>query len=163
LRELGVDIVVVNGVAPLRFKPKVAVAHGPLGRVSRIQRLALKALYWMYDYVVCVSKASEEEYRNITKCDEIIPLSLKTGLYAPKPPESRPNIVVHVGTAPRKNPQVSVEAVRILRERGFDVKLVFLEARSGLVEELAGSTASSRPSSALTRGLRRTYCPERRP
>jgi len=69
LRELGTDIVVVNGVVLLRFEPKVAVAHGPLGRVSRLQRLILKALYGMYDYVVCVSKASEEEYKGIARCN----------------------------------------------------------------------------------------------
>jgi len=138
LRELGADVVVVNGVVPLRFEPKVAVAHEPLGRVSRLQRLVLKALYGMYDYVVYVSKASEEEYKGITRCNEIIPLPFKPGLYRPKPLEHRSNTVVHVGTAPRKNPQVSVEAVRILRERGLDVKLVFVGARSSLVEELAG-------------------------
>jgi len=44
-------------------------------------------------------------------------------------------IVVHIGTVLRKNPQVSVEAVRILKERGLDVKLVFVGARSSLVEE----------------------------
>jgi len=135
LKELGADVAVVNGVVPLRFKPKVAVAHGIHGRTSHSQRLILKALYRMYDYVVCVSKASEEEYRGIAECDEIIPLPFKTSLYTPKPLESRSNIVIHVGTAPRKNPQVSVEAVRILRERGFDVKLVFVGARGSLVEE----------------------------
>jgi len=137
LKELDADIVVVNGVVPLRFEPKVGVAHGPLGRISVLQRLVLKALYRMYDYIVCVSKASEEEYKGITRCNEIIPLPFKPGLYRPKPLEHRSNIVVHVGTAPRKNPQVSVEAVRILRERGLDVKLVFVGARSNLVEEFA--------------------------
>ncbi|PUA31620.1 MAG: mannosyltransferase [Zestosphaera tikiterensis] len=137
LKELGADVVVMNGVAPLRFKPKVAVAHGPLGRVSRLKRPILKALYGMYDYVVCVSKASEEEYKGITRCSEIIPLPFKTSLYMPKPLEYRSNIVVHVGTAPRKNPQVSVEAVRILRERGLDVKFVFVGARNNLIEEFA--------------------------
>jgi len=137
LKELSVDVVVVNGVVPLRFKPKVVVAHGPLGRVSWLQRLILKSLYGMYDYVVCVSKASEQEYRGIARCNEIIPLPFKPGLYMPKPLEHRSNIVIHVGTAPRKNPQVSVEAVRILRERGLDMRLVFVGARSSLVEEFA--------------------------
>jgi len=90
LEELGADVVVVNGVAPLRFKPKVAVAHGVHGRTSHSQRLILKALYWMYDYVVCVSKASEEEYRGITRCDEIIPLPFKPSLYTSKPPRAGP-------------------------------------------------------------------------
>jgi len=117
LKRLGADIVVVNGVVPLRFRPKITVAHGPLGRVSKIQRTTLKILYGTYDRVVCVSKASEEEYRGIAKCDEIVPLPFKLGLYTPKPMNARSNIVVHVGTAPRKNPQISVEAVKILRER----------------------------------------------
>jgi len=95
LRKLGVDVVVVNGVVPLHFEPKVAVAHGPLGRVSRFQRLVLKALYGMYDYVVCVSKASEEGYKGITRCNEIIPLPFKPGLYRPKPLEHRSNSGSH--------------------------------------------------------------------
>jgi len=135
LKELGVDIVVVNGVVPLSFKPKVVVAHGIHNRISHSQRLILKTLYRMYDYVVCVSKASEEEYKGITMCSEIVPLPFKLSLYMPKPSSIRSNIVVHVGTAPRKNPMVSVEAVRILRERGLDVKLVFVGARSNLIEE----------------------------
>jgi len=65
----------------------------------------------MYDYVVCVSKASEEEYEGVTKCDETIPLPFKMSLYTPKSLEHRFNLVVHVGTAPRKNSQVSVEAL----------------------------------------------------
>jgi len=110
-------VAVVNGVVPLRFRPKVAVAHGPLGKTPKAQRATLKILYGTYDRVVCVSKTSEEEYRGIAKCDEIIPLPFKLGLYMPKSMNARSNIVVHVGTAPRRNPQVSVEAVRILRER----------------------------------------------
>jgi len=117
LRRLGADVAVVNGVMPLRFRPKVAVAHGPLDRISKAQRTALKILYGTYDRIVCVSKASEEEYRSIARCNEIIPLPFKLGLYTPKPMNARSNVVVHVDTAPRKNPQVSIEAVRILRER----------------------------------------------
>jgi len=117
LRRLSADVAVVNGVMHLRFRPKVAVAHGPLGRTSKAQRATLKILYGTYDRVVCVSKTSEEEYKGIARCDEIIPFPFKPGLYTPKPMNARSNVVVHVGTAPRKNPQVSVEAVGILRER----------------------------------------------
>jgi len=103
LKELGADIVVVNGVVPLRFKPKVTVAHGPLGKASSFQKLTLKIIYGTYNYVVCVSKASEEEYKGVIKCNEIIPLPLKLSAYIIKLLEQRRNTVIHIGTAPRKN------------------------------------------------------------
>ena len=137
LRRLGTDVAIVNGVVPLRFKPKIAVAHGIHMSLTKRQRITLRLLYRAYDRVVCVSKASEEEYKDIARCDESIPLPFKLGLYTPKPMNARSNIVIHVGTAPRKNPQISVEAVKILRERGVDVKLVIVGARSATVEEFA--------------------------
>jgi glycosyltransferase involved in cell wall biosynthesis len=40
--------------------------------------------------------------------------------------DERENIVVHIGTRSVKNPQISLEAIRILIEKGFDVKLVVI-------------------------------------
>lgn len=37
LKELGADIALVNGVVPLRFRPRVAVVHDPLINVSLLQ------------------------------------------------------------------------------------------------------------------------------
>jgi len=77
LKELGADIVVINGAVPLHFKLKVTVAHGPLGKTSSFQKLTLKITYGTYNHVVCVSKTSEEKHKSITKRNEIIPLPFK--------------------------------------------------------------------------------------
>ncbi|MEM1637587.1 MAG: glycosyltransferase family 4 protein [Pyrobaculum sp.] len=136
LKELGVEASIVNGVVPLGLRPKVAVAHGPIAP-NLAERLVLRALYATYDRVVCVSKATIEYFRGITKCDEIVPLPLKLKNYTPRPLDKREDIVVHIGTSPRKNPQISAEAVKMLRERGRQVKLVLIGGRSEIAEELA--------------------------
>lgn len=136
LRELDVDIAFVNGVVPLRFKPKVAIAHGPLINISKTERLLLRALYRMYDYVICASKRSQEEYKGITKCNEIIPLPLKLKNFKPRPLSEREDVIVHIGTRSIKNPWVSVKVIEKLREIGCNVNLVIIGSRSAYVEEL---------------------------
>ncbi len=121
LERLDADVAVVNGVVPIRFKPKVAIAHGPLVSVSRFQRFALKLLYGTYDRVVCVSQETQREYKGIVKCNGIIPLPLKLKNFKPLESSKRANLIVHIGTRPVKNPLVSVRAVEILRERGHNV------------------------------------------
>ncbi|MEM1568447.1 MAG: glycosyltransferase family 4 protein [Thermofilaceae archaeon] len=135
LKELGADVALVNGVVPLRFKPKAAVAHGIHSSISRAQRLVLKAIYSTYDVVVCVSEASRAEYRGIAGCDHVIPLPMKLELY--KPRAEREEIVVHIGTRPIKNPHISMEAVERLRERGVKAELYVIGARAPYVEKLA--------------------------
>lgn len=136
LEKLGIDIVVVNGVVPLKFKPKIAVAHGPLLNVSWLQRATLRVLYRMYDYVVCVSEESRRVYRGIVKCNAIIPLPLKLKNFKPKAARDREDLIVHVGTRPIKNPWISVRAVETLRERGHNVRLALIGSRSNYVEVL---------------------------
>lgn len=134
LKSRGVEVAIVNGVVPLRFKPKIAVAHGPLPTISRWRRFVLKTLYSAYDVVVCVSKASQSEYRGIVTCDAIIPLPMKLDLYRPR--DTRESIVVHIGTRPIKNPHVSIEAVEMLRSRGIEVDLYIIGSRAPYIEEL---------------------------
>lgn len=134
LKRLGAEAAVVNGVVPLRFKPKIAVAHGPF-QPSPAQRLLLRALYSTYDVVVCVSEASRKEYRGVAQCRYIIPLPVKLKLYEPR--AEREAAVVHIGTRPIKNPHISVEAVERLRERGIKAELYIIGARTPHVEKLA--------------------------
>lgn len=138
LRKLGAEVAVVNGVVPLRFTPKVAVVHGPLVGVTKFQRIALRLLYSTYDATICVSRASEREYSGIAKCNKIIPLPMRLAPYRPQP--NRQNVVVHIGTRPVKNPTVSIEAVRILRERGHDVKLVIIGEKTREIESKCMNT-----------------------
>ncbi|MEM0240943.1 MAG: glycosyltransferase family 4 protein [Candidatus Nezhaarchaeales archaeon] len=141
LERFDADIAIVNGVVPIRFRPKIAVAHGPLTGVSRLQRSVLKLLYRTYDRVVCVSEESQREYKGIVKCDRIIPLPLKLKNFKPLEPSKRANLIVHIGTRSVKNPLISVRAVEILRERGHDVELVIIGGRS---EYLEGEIASKK-------------------
>ncbi|MEM0235472.1 glycosyltransferase family 4 protein [Thermofilum sp.] len=134
LKRFDADIAIVNGVVPIRFKPKIAVAHGPLVSVSRLQRSVLKLLYRTYDRVICVSEETRREYKGIVKCDRLIPLPLKLKNFKPLEPFKRANLIVHIGTRPVKNPLVSARAVEILRERGHDVELVVIGGRSEWLE-----------------------------
>ncbi|MEM4005469.1 MAG: glycosyltransferase, partial [Desulfurococcaceae archaeon] len=134
LKRFDADIAIVNGVVPIRFKPKIAVAHGPLVGVSRLQRSVLKLLYRTYDRVVCVSEETQREYKGIVKCDRLIPLPLKLKNFKPLEFSKRASLIVHIGTRPVKNPLVSVRAVEILREHGHDVELVIIGERSEYLE-----------------------------
>jgi glycosyltransferase involved in cell wall biosynthesis len=58
---------------------------------------------------------------------KVIPIPLKLDPFKPRSPNERENIVVHIGTRPAKNPQVSIEAIKILRKRGFNVKLIIVD------------------------------------
>jgi len=127
LQESRFDVTIVNGVVPLRFRPKVAVNHGITLKVNKPYLYAVKRLYRGYDKVICVSHKLREEVRSVLGVDcEVIPLPMKLELYKPRSINERENTVVHIGTRPVKNPQVSLETIRILREKGFDIKLVMI-------------------------------------
>jgi glycosyltransferase involved in cell wall biosynthesis len=81
----------------------------------------------MYDKVICVStKTQQELYTTLKRSCKVIPIPLKLDAYKPRRLDERENIVVHIGTRPVKNPQVSLETIRILREQGYDIKLVMI-------------------------------------
>jgi len=131
LSEFEPNMIIVNGVVPLRLKTfKVAVNHGNAVfelRRSFLKRYIAKWLYSMYDYIVCVSSKVTSEMGELgLTCDEVIPIPLILENYIPKPYSEREPIVLHVGTSPRKRPDVSINAVKLLRERGYDVKLVIV-------------------------------------
>ena len=47
-------------------------------------------------------------------------------------PGERGNTIVHIGTRPIKNPHISIEALRILKKRGYNVKLIIVGPQSNL-------------------------------
>ena len=132
------DVAIVNGALPLRFKPKVAVAHGPIISWSLARRLILKILYSTFDKVVCVSEETKRQCSKagILECDEIIPLPIKLDLYRPLELSRREDIIVHIGTRPVKNPDISVKVVEELRKRGLSLELAIIGPRSRDVETL---------------------------
>jgi glycosyltransferase involved in cell wall biosynthesis len=133
LRKGEFDAAIVNGVVPLRFRPKVAVNHGITLKVNKPYLYAVKRLYRGYDKVICVSYKLREEVRSVLGVDcEVIPLPMKLELYKPRSISEREDIVVHIGTRPVKNPHISIEAVRLLRRRGFNTKLIVIGASQSL-------------------------------
>jgi glycosyltransferase involved in cell wall biosynthesis len=133
LQESRFVVTIVNGVVPLRFKPKIAVNHGITLKASKLYLYAVKQLYKHYDKVICVSRKLREEVRSVLGVDcEVIPLPMKLELYKPRSINEREDIIVHIGTRPVKNPHISIEAVKLLRRRGFNTKLIVIGASSGL-------------------------------
>ena len=131
LREGEFDVAVVNGVVPLRFRPKIAVNHGITLQGNKLYLYAVKRLYRHYDKVICVSHKLRGEVRSVLGIDcEVVPLPMKLELYKPRSINERENIVVHIGTRIVKNPHISIEAVKLLRRRGFNTKLIVIGASS---------------------------------
>jgi len=136
LSREGADIRLVNGSLLLRFKPKIAVAHGPILNWSFHRRLIQRIFYSNFDKIVCVSEETKRQCNKagILECDEIIPLPVKLDLYNPRGLSQRENIIVHVGTRPVKNPDISIKAVEELRKRGLDVELAIIGPSSRELE-----------------------------
>jgi glycosyltransferase involved in cell wall biosynthesis len=132
------DVALVNGALPLRFKPKVAVAHGPILNWSLSRRMIQRILYSTFDKIVCVSEETRRQCSEagILNCDMIIPLPIKLDLYKPLDLSQRRDIVVHVGTRPVKNPDISIKVVEELRRRGLSVELVIIGPRTRETERL---------------------------
>jgi len=129
LKRFEPDMVIVNGVVPLRLKAfKVAVNHGNAVfelRRSRLKLYMTKILYGKYDRVVCVSSKVASEMKELgLMCDDIIPIPIILENYNFE--ADREALVMHVGTARRKRPDISVKAVEILRNLGYNVRLVLV-------------------------------------
>jgi glycosyltransferase involved in cell wall biosynthesis len=136
LRNSGFDVVIVNGIVPLRFKPKVAVNHGITLNAGKLYLFAAKWLYKHYDKVICVSHRLREEVRNILGINcEIIPLPMKLELYKPRSINERENMVIHIGARPVKNPHISIEAIKMLRKRSYGIKLIVIGAPSDIPKD----------------------------
>jgi glycosyltransferase involved in cell wall biosynthesis len=129
LQESKFDATIVSGIIPLRFKPRVAVIHdlGPAFTFNKLYVLLGKIVLKYYNEIICVSTKTQQELRSILKLPcKVIPIPLKLDAFKPRNPNERENIVVHIGTRPDKNPWVSIEAIKILKERGLDVKLIII-------------------------------------
>jgi glycosyltransferase involved in cell wall biosynthesis len=129
LQESEFDATIVNGVVPLRFKPKMAVIHdlGPLYVSNKLYSLLGKIILKSYDEVICVSTKTQQELYTALKLPcKVISIPLKLSAYKPRRLDKRESVIVHIGTRPVKNPQISLEAIRILREKGFDIRLVMI-------------------------------------
>jgi glycosyltransferase involved in cell wall biosynthesis len=129
LKRFEPDMVIANGVVPLKLQTfKVAVNHGNAIfelRKSYLKRYITKMLYRMYDHVVCVSSKVASEMREVgLTCDDIIPIPIILENYNFE--AEREALVLHVGAGQRKRPDISVKTVEILRNLGYNIKLVLV-------------------------------------
>ncbi len=180
LSGIGVDSVVMNGAVYLGKKlVKVAVVHGPLKeRISLFEKHLHRFLLKSCDARIAVSErtALQLEEKLGVKADYIVPICVNIDelnkLYMHG---VRENTVVHIGLTPKKNPEISIKVVKMLRDRGVNAKLVlfgtstsysrelvkkysgeeYVEFRLGLagdevLRELAGAKALILPSSIET-------------
>ena len=130
INELSPDAVIMNGVVWIRSgAKKVAVVHGnglDEAKRSRAKALALRFLYSRQDAVGCISQKVKRMASELgIKCHTVIPIPFKYEGFKWYPREER-EFILHVGTRGEKNVPVSVEAVRLLRERGLKVNLVLV-------------------------------------
>ena len=124
LRSWGADALILSGVVPTTFRPRIAVMHNVTVLGSRAGRWLYRRLYASYDAVVCVSEKSREEAEGAgVDCDYVIYNPVDLEPYRPRPYESRERLLVHVGTRGEKNLQISLAAVELLRREGLDVRL----------------------------------------
>lgn len=141
INDLDPDAIIINGIVLLRVKrPKIAVIHGPLEewKPSLVKRTAYRTLVKLFsDYRVAVSNHSKNDAERLgVVVDTIIPIALDVTEYEPLPLAVRENIVLHVGTAPRKQAEISILAIKKCAEMGVDVRLVLIGPRNDYVERL---------------------------
>lgn len=136
------EVAIVNGVIPLKFKPKIAVIHdiyvvnqSMSNKLIKFHILLAKRLFKQYDAIICVSNKTKNEVVEVCNlnCD-VIPIPMKLNLFKPKRYNEREDIIVHIGTRPVKNPQISIKAIEILRKKGYNVKLVIIGPPAKLLE-----------------------------
>ena len=86
LQSKDIDALIVNGVIPLIFSPKIAVNHGMTIEANKLYLFIAKMLYRRYDKVICVSHKLREEVEKFlggVSCN-VIPLPIKLESYTPR-------------------------------------------------------------------------------
>lgn len=128
IREMHPNVVVLNGIVPVSWPgSKIAVFHHADRNTGRMATFLGKRLYRSIDRTVGISEFSRRSAERMgIACDKTIPLPLKIDEASLRPWRDRKNLIVHVGTADRKNPEVSIAAVAKLRGQGVDAGLVLV-------------------------------------
>ncbi|MEM1532804.1 MAG: glycosyltransferase family 4 protein [Desulfurococcaceae archaeon] len=141
LSEIGIDCVVMNGAVYLRKKfIKVAVVHGPFKeKVNLFEKHLHKYLLKSCDARIAVSEhtALQMKEKLGVKADYIVPVCINVDEFNKLYRHGvRENTIVHIGLTPKKNPEISIKIVRMLRERGVNAKLVLFGMDTSYTREL---------------------------
>jgi len=147
VREFGYDAIIVNGVIPIRFNGKrIAVNHGITtseDKVDFVKRFVTRNLYRNF-IRVCVSQKLAEEYKRFFHLScHMIPLPLKISSFNSPKYEERNESILHVGTRPVKNLEISIETCKEMTKRKIPVKLIVVGGKNEYVERLTKNARSS--------------------
>jgi len=149
LKDLDLDAIIVNGITPLTNKKlRISVNHGirtedgeSWKTIQNQMRLRTgRFLYKQFsDHRVCISKALQEQFQEfIGLRSTVIPLPVKLHFFNNLPADKRENSILHVGTRPGKNPEVSIKAVKFLTEKmKIDAKLTIAGSRTSFIDKIA--------------------------
>jgi glycosyltransferase involved in cell wall biosynthesis len=149
LRRLRPDVVILNGIVPLRTQAvRIAVNHGInteiLSNTNVLERPIFKAaVKYLYhsqaDVCVCVSQELASEFKSFTGIEStVLPIPIDASLYASDhSARQEPPIILHVGTTPRKNAELSIKSVKAMIEKQHvDAKLIVVGPTNEYVERL---------------------------
>ncbi len=138
LKELNPAAVIINGIVPLKFHGrKIAVNHGIYEMQSnKLNKMIAKNLYKSC-IRVCVSNKLSKEYLDFFGLDhEVISLPLRLSMFRSLKLDERDDAVLHIGTRSVKNLKTSIEAIRILRKKGVQLRLIVVGALNSDTESL---------------------------
>jgi glycosyltransferase involved in cell wall biosynthesis len=138
LKDLDPDTVIINGIIPLRFNgKKIVVNHGIYEMSSNRMRKAIARYLYKKCIRICVSNKLAQEYSNFFGLDsQVIPLPLRLKTFKPHSFDERENIVLHIGTRPIKNLNVSIEAVKMLTKKHVRSRLIVVGPKCNDSENL---------------------------
>jgi len=156
LNKLDLDAIIVNGMIPLRTEAaKIAVSHGHIhrslftGHIHRnlftgkiplqVYLQIARYLYKHYTNVsVCPSSQLGRELKKFIGVDSvIIPLPIRLHLFKSEPLHKRDSLIVHIGTRPTKNIELSIKSTEIIvRKMNVNAKLIVVGSKNTYVEKL---------------------------
>jgi len=138
LKDLNIDGVIINGIISLRFNgKKIAVNHGIYEiSANRLTKTIAKYLYKKC-IRICVSNKLAQEYSSFFGLDsQVIPLPLRLKMFKSRSINERENVILHVGTRPIKNLNVSIEAVKMLKKKRMHPRLIVVGPKCDYSENL---------------------------
>jgi len=156
LNKLDLDAIIVNGIIPLRTEAvKIAVNHGHVDRSiftghiykniftgkMPLQAYLQIAKYFYKHYTnvsVCLCSQLGREFKKLIGSNSvIIPLPIKLHLFKSESLHQRDSLVVHLGTRPTKNIELSIRSIEAtVRKLNVNAKLIVVGAKSAYVEKL---------------------------
>jgi len=156
LNEFDIDAIIENGLVPLRTEAvKIAVNHGHIDKSiftghiykniftgkmpSQAYLQIAKYFYKNYTNVsVCLCSQLRREFKKLIGSNSvIIPLPIKLHLFKSESLHRRDSVVVHIGTRPTKNIELSIKSIEAtVKKMNVNAQLVVVGSKNTYVEKL---------------------------